>query len=58
MVLRYAHLKRARTDYLRCALTPSGSPCGRSTSPDGEVVEPPTTWFEARIDRNSENFEV
>ena len=33
-------LKCAQTDYSRYALTPSGSPCGRSTSPDGEVVEP------------------
>ena len=31
----------ARTDHSRCALTPSGSPCGRSPSPlRGAVVEP------------------
>jgi hypothetical protein len=41
--------KRARTDYSRCALTPSGSPCGRSTSPDGEVVEPSFCLSAVRI---------
>jgi hypothetical protein len=30
-------LMHARTDYSRCALTPSGSPCGRSTSPAAKL---------------------
>jgi hypothetical protein len=45
--------KRARTDYFG-AFGPSaslrlGSPCGRSTSPDGEVVEPVLCLSAVRI---------
>jgi hypothetical protein len=42
------------TDYSRCALTPAGSPCGRSSRPDGRAVEPVLFMSAVRIAANEQ----